>query len=75
MDYQGRTALQVAVRDQNEGLIAYLLSVPTIQLGDVLLHAVREGNVDVMKTLLEWKERWGCFPQSSIELYFLETVM
>ncbi len=45
------------MRDQNEDLIEYLLQQVNIQIGDALLHAVKEDNVDILQILLNWQER------------------
>ncbi len=45
------------MRDQNEELIEYLLGQPKLHIGDALLHAVREENVGILQTLLDWQEK------------------
>ena len=56
VDRKGQFALQIAVRNQNEDLLIYLLSKEGIKLGDALLHAVKEGNARITEILLRWKE-------------------
>lgn len=57
-DFRGQTALQVAVQDQNETLVDYLLSHPQLEMGEEqLLCAVREQNVHILDTLLMWQKK------------------
>ena len=55
IDYQGRTALQMAVRNQNDDMIDYLITIPAMRMGDTLLYAVREGKPDIVEKLLQWQ--------------------
>ena len=69
MDYQGRTALQMAVRNQNDEVIDYLISLPALRMGDTLLYAVREGKPDIVEKLLQWQTQYVIIDIISYLLY------
>ncbi len=57
-DRKGRFPLQVAVLNQDEDMIHFLLELEdrTVELGDALLHAVDLSNERITRKLLDWKE-------------------
>lgn len=59
IDYQGRSALTIAIENQNEELVEYFISQNNIRFGDALLRAVKEGNLTVVETLVEAQERYS----------------
>ncbi|XP_073988851.1 short transient receptor potential channel 4-like isoform X3 [Rhodnius prolixus] len=52
-NFQGVTALHIAVKSGNEELVHYLLEHPLIDIGDAALHAVKDNNIDILKMILE----------------------
>ncbi len=58
-DQKGQFPLQVAVVNQSEEVIQFLLQIEDrpLQLGDALLHAVDLSNERITAMLLDWKER------------------
>ena len=56
MNHRGLTPLTLAIMNQNEELVEYLLTVKGIHLGDALLHAVDQNNLDILELLIQWKE-------------------
>ena len=51
MDPLGRTALHIAIENENIEMIELLLSF-NVELGDALLHAINEENVEAVELLL-----------------------
>ncbi|ODM94608.1 Short transient receptor potential channel 5 [Orchesella cincta] len=56
-DRRGYTALHMAVRRQDEEMINILLKTPNIELFDVVLHAIREDNLEITKLLLKINDK------------------
>jgi len=52
VDAFGRTALLIAIENDNAELIQLLLKQPNVELGDSLLHAISEDNVTAVELLL-----------------------
>ncbi|KAK9303709.1 hypothetical protein QLX08_004706 [Tetragonisca angustula] len=52
VDFQGVTALHIAVRDRNLPMVEYLLSHPEIDPGDAHLHAIRENEIKIAIVIL-----------------------
>ncbi|XP_061938714.1 short transient receptor potential channel 4-like [Apis cerana] len=52
MDFQGVTALHIAVRDRNLPMVEYLLTHPYIDPGDAHLHAIRDGEIRITQVIL-----------------------
>ncbi|CAL8147991.1 unnamed protein product [Orchesella dallaii] len=53
----GYTALHMAVRRQDEEMVNTLLKIPNIQLYDIILHAIREDNLEITKLLLKINDK------------------
>ncbi|XP_053976585.1 short transient receptor potential channel 4-like [Hylaeus volcanicus] len=51
-DYQGVTALHIAVRSGNMAMVEYLLSYPDIDPGDTHLHAIRDNDIKIANLIL-----------------------
>ncbi|XP_076759027.1 short transient receptor potential channel 5 [Xylocopa sonorina] len=52
VDFQGVTALHIAVRDRNTAMVEYLLSQPDIDPGDTHLHAIRDNEMRIAMIIL-----------------------
>ena len=57
VDYRGHYALQLAVENQNEEMVAFLLQCPGVYVRDSMLYAVREEHAPILNRLLDFKER------------------
>ncbi|XP_043259303.1 short transient receptor potential channel 4-like [Colletes gigas] len=51
-DFQGVTALHIAVRNRNAAMVEYLLSYPDIDPGDTHLHAIRDNDIKITSMIL-----------------------
>ena len=56
VDYEGHYALQYAVENQSEEMVARLLQCTGIHLRDSLLFAVREEHANILQTLLDFQD-------------------
>lgn len=56
VDPLGRTALLVAIEHDNIDLLHLLLTVG-VEVGDALLHAISEENIEAVRILLEHAQR------------------
>lgn len=52
-DVMGRTALEIAVDNENFEIVEVLLHSPSIQIGNALLYAVREGVYKIVEMLID----------------------
>ncbi|CAB3374374.1 Hypothetical predicted protein [Cloeon dipterum] len=52
-DLLGRSALQIAVDNENVELVEILLQQPDIKIGDALLHAITEGVLRIVELLID----------------------
>ncbi|KAF5297803.1 hypothetical protein FQA39_LY11952 [Lamprigera yunnana] len=52
INFQGISALHIAVQNHNEPMVEYLLSQRNVQIGDCFLHAVRENQRGILQLLL-----------------------
>jgi ankyrin repeat protein len=52
MDVMGRTAIEIAVDNENIEIVELLLQQPTIRIGNALLCAIREGVYRLVETLI-----------------------
>lgn len=52
-NFQGVTALHIAVSNRNEAMVKFLLDQSDIEMGDNVLHAVRDNQIKVLQMLLE----------------------
>ncbi|CAK9824240.1 Transient-receptor-potential-like protein [Anthophora retusa] len=52
VDFQGVTALHIAVHDRNMPMVEYLLSQPDIDPGDTHLHAIRDNEIKIAMVIL-----------------------
>ncbi|XP_076229482.1 short transient receptor potential channel 4 [Nomia melanderi] len=52
VDFQGVTALHIAVRNRNIAMVEYLLSSPDIDPGDTHLHAIAENEPKIVNLIL-----------------------
>lgn len=57
VDHTGQFPLQIAVRNQDEEMVQYLLTLKEVMMKDALLHAIKLGNVKLTESLLHWKEQ------------------
>ncbi|XP_014479025.1 PREDICTED: short transient receptor potential channel 4-like [Dinoponera quadriceps] len=53
MNFQGVTALHIAVKDRNIPMVEYLLSQPEIDPGDAHLHAIRDNQIRITMMILD----------------------
>lgn len=53
VNFQGVSALHIAVQTGSENMVELLLSQPNIDIGDAVLHAVRENRPKILEMLLE----------------------
>ena len=51
----GRTAIQIAVDNENVEIVEYLLQQPRIIIGDAILYAIQEGNYIIVEKLINHK--------------------
>ena len=56
--YTGRTALHIAIENENIEMVECLLKKAT-DVGDALLHAINEENVEAVELILEHEENGG----------------
>ena len=61
IDCRGFTALTIAVRNNQKGMVDFLLTHSDICLRDAELVATEEGNVTVVEKLLDWREKYDVF--------------
>ena len=54
VDPLGRTAILIAIENENIEMIEMLLSC-NVELGDALLHAINEENVEAVELLLRYQ--------------------
>ncbi|XP_071867020.1 transient-receptor-potential-like protein [Bombus fervidus] len=52
VDFQGVTALHIAVSDRNTPMVEYLLTHPEIDPGDTHLHAIRDNEIKIAMIIL-----------------------
>ncbi|XP_017796288.1 PREDICTED: short transient receptor potential channel 4-like [Habropoda laboriosa] len=52
VDFQGVTALHIAVHDRNMPMVEYLLSQPDVDPGDTHLHAIRDNEMKITMVIL-----------------------
>lgn len=52
-NFQGVTALLVAVQSHSEPMVEFLLNQPGIDIGDAVLHAIKDNQVGILKMLLD----------------------
>ena len=67
IDYKGRTALNIAIRNNHEDVVEFLLTRNDICLRDAELVAVEDGNVGLLEKLLDWRETYSLFSTSSYD--------
>ncbi|KAF5298327.1 hypothetical protein FQR65_LT01105 [Abscondita terminalis] len=53
INFQGISALHIAVQNHNEPMVEFLLTQPNIYIGDCILHAVRENQRKILQLLLD----------------------
>lgn len=53
VNFQGVSALHIAVKINSEYMVEFLLSQPNIEIGDCILHAVRDNRLKILEMLLE----------------------
>ncbi|KAF2897538.1 hypothetical protein ILUMI_08636 [Ignelater luminosus] len=53
VNFQGISALHLAVQSRNEGIVEFLLAQRNIDIGDCVLHSVRDNQLKILKMLLE----------------------
>lgn len=53
MNFQGVTALHIAVENYNEPMVEFLLTQENIDISDNVLHSIRNNNIRILKMLLE----------------------
>jgi len=58
IDYQGRTALNIAVSKNYDDVVDFLLTHSAICLRDAELVAAAEGNISMLERLLDWRETY-----------------
>ncbi|KAJ0181108.1 hypothetical protein K1T71_003193 [Dendrolimus kikuchii] len=52
-NYQGISALNIAVQNRSEAMVEFLLKHPNIDIDDSVLHAVRDDNIKILAMLLD----------------------
>ena len=57
MDDCGHSGLQKAVQCHNQDMVAFLLQQPRVRLRDAQLHAVAEGQIDILRKLIHWQTK------------------
>ena len=57
VDHTGQFPLQIAVRNQDEEMVQYLLTLPEVKMKDALFPAIKLGNIKLTELLLHWKEQ------------------
>lgn len=60
IDPLGRTALQIAIENENIEMIDVLLEA-NVEMGDALLHAINEENVEAVELILNHLEKQDKF--------------
>lgn len=53
VNFQGVSALLVAVQTRSEAMVEFLLTQPDINIGDCVLHAIRDNQPRIMEMLLD----------------------
>ncbi|XP_053601488.1 short transient receptor potential channel 5-like isoform X2 [Plodia interpunctella] len=57
INFQGKSALQIAVRNQCMDMVEFLLAQPRVDIGDNVLHAVRNNSINILVKLLECQKK------------------
>ncbi|XP_063545793.1 short transient receptor potential channel 4-like, partial [Cydia strobilella] len=57
VDFQGTSALHIAVKNRSEAMVEFLLTQPNIEIGDTIMHAVRENTIKILVKLLETRKK------------------
>ncbi|XP_022919026.1 short transient receptor potential channel 4-like [Onthophagus taurus] len=52
VNFQGVSALHIAVQNVSENMVELLISQPDIEIGDCVLHAIRDNQIKILKILL-----------------------
>ncbi|XP_067141263.1 short transient receptor potential channel 4-like [Centruroides vittatus] len=52
VNYQGSSALHIAVENENIEMVQFLLTVPNIDIKDCVLHAIRTENIKIIEIIL-----------------------
>ncbi|KAJ8734114.1 hypothetical protein PYW07_014665 [Mythimna separata] len=52
-NFQGVSALQIAVQNRSQEMVEFLLKLPNVEIGDCVLQAVRYNNIKILVMLLE----------------------
>lgn len=53
VNFQGISALHLAVQNRNEAMVEFLLSQKSIDIADCILHAVKDNQIKILEMLLE----------------------
>ncbi|XP_048006212.1 short transient receptor potential channel 4-like [Leguminivora glycinivorella] len=56
VDFQGTSALHIAVKNRSEAMVEFLLTQPNIEIGDTIMHAVRENAIKILEKLLDTRK-------------------
>uniref|UniRef100_A0A2H1W321 SFRICE_007723 n=1 Tax=Spodoptera frugiperda TaxID=7108 RepID=A0A2H1W321_SPOFR len=52
-NYQGMSALQMAVQNRSQAMVKFLLGLPNVEICDSVLQAIRTNNIKILVCLLE----------------------
>ncbi|XP_017774988.1 PREDICTED: short transient receptor potential channel 4-like [Nicrophorus vespilloides] len=53
VNFQGVSALHIALQNRSESMVEFLVSQPNIDIGDCVLHAVRDNLIKILQMLLD----------------------
>ncbi|XP_028164325.1 short transient receptor potential channel 4-like [Ostrinia furnacalis] len=57
INFQGISALHIAVRNRSDSMVSFLLKQPHIEIGDTVLHAIRDNNIGILVMLLDAQKK------------------
>ncbi|XP_075990902.1 short transient receptor potential channel 4-like [Anticarsia gemmatalis] len=53
INFQGVSAIHIAVKNRSEAMVEFLLTFPNLEIGDSVLHAVRDNSIKILVMLLD----------------------
>ncbi|XP_022829667.1 short transient receptor potential channel 4-like [Spodoptera litura] len=56
-NYQGMSALQMAVQNRSPAMVKFLLGLPNVEISDSVLQAIRSNNIKILVCLLEAQQK------------------
>ncbi|CAB3237140.1 unnamed protein product [Arctia plantaginis] len=57
VNFQGISAIHIAVQNRSEAMVEFLLKYPNLEIGDSVLHAVRDNSIKILVMLLDAQQK------------------